>query len=150
MKIFYPAVIILVLGFSIQSFAASSNDSSADILEQMFTWWNAIMRSDEELKTEDFARYYTDDAVIVLNGKERVRGVAMMPDFFKANRDRTEFIEIVLPFKEKFMAGEKIFTYHTIRAVRNGVEELSHNMGYAVIENGKIASVNLARFTLEQ
>jgi hypothetical protein len=149
MKIFYTAILVLILGFSTQSFAGSSKDPSADILEQMFSWWNDIMSSERELTTEDFARYYTNDAVIVLNGIERVRGVAMMPAFFKANRDRTEFIEIVLPFKEKFIAEDKIFTYHTIRAIRNGVEELSHNMGYAIIENGKIASVNLARFTME-
>ena len=107
------------------------------------------MSSERELKAEDFAHFYTEDAAIVINGVERVKGVVMMPGFFKENRDRTEFIEIEMPFKEKFRSGDKIFTYHTIRAIRNGIEEVSHNMGYAIIKNDKIAYVSLARFTMD-
>jgi hypothetical protein len=150
MKIFYPAALILLLSFSTHSFADPAQDASSDVLEQMFTWWNGIMNTERELKAEDFARYFTDDATIVLNGNEGVRGPAQMPEYFQKIRELTEFIEIVLPFKEKFQSGNKIFTYHTIRSTRDGLEQESHNMGYAIIENGKIASVNLARFSLDK
>ncbi len=149
MKIFYPAALILLLSFSTHSFADPAQDASSDVLEQMFTWWNGIMNTERELKAEDFARYFTDDATIVLNGNAGVRGPEQMPEYFQKIRGLTEFIEIVLPFKEKFQSGNKIFTYHTIRSTRDGLEQESHNMGYAIIENGKIASVSLARFTID-
>ena len=149
MKYFFQSVFILLLSFSTGSFADTTKHSSADVLEQMFTWWNSIINTDKELKTEDFARYFTDDAAIVLNGKEGVRGVASLPEYFEVVRARTEFVEIVLPFKEKFQSGDKIFTYHTIRSTRDGVAQVSHNMGYAIIEHGKIAYMSLARFSVD-
>jgi len=150
MKIFYPAALILLLSFATPGFADPAQDASSDVLEEMFTWWNGIMNTDRELKAEDFARYYTDDAAIVVNGNEGVRGSAQMPEYFEEIRGRTEFIEIVMPFKEKFQSGNKIFTYHTIRSTRSGLDQESHNMGYAIIENGKIAYVTLARFSLDK
>ena len=85
MKIFYPAALILLLSFSTHSFADPAQDASSDVLEQMFTWWNGIMNTERELKAEDFARYFTDDATIVLNGNEGVRGPVQMPEYFQKN-----------------------------------------------------------------
>ena len=142
-------VFALLFSFSVSSLAAPNNYLSPNILEQMFSWWNGIINTEQELKAEDFARFFTKDAAIVLNGNEGVRGVNNMPEYFEKIRARSEYIEIVFPFKEQFQTDNKIFTYHTIRSTSNGVEQVSHNMGYAIIKNGKIAYVSLARFTLD-
>ncbi|MBT7951087.1 MAG: hypothetical protein HN764_05645 [Gammaproteobacteria bacterium] len=149
MRLYHQAVFLLLMSVSTHGFAEATTHSSDNILEEMFTWWNELMISEREITEESFASFYTENAVIIINGKEKVRGVKNMPAFFRENRDRTEFIEIEMPFREKFVSGNKIFTYHTIRAIRNGEEKISHNMGYALIEKGKISYVSLARFGLE-
>jgi len=149
MKKFSQAIFIILISLSPYSFAESSQESSSDVLEQMFTWWNGIINTNEELRAEDFERYFTADAAIVLNGNEGVRGIVNLPDYFKNIRRVTEFVEIVLPFREKFQSGNKIFTYHTIRSIRKGEKQESHNMGYAIIEDEKIAYISLARFNLD-
>ncbi len=147
MKFIYYPVFLLLLAFSAHSFANSAENSSSDVLEQMFGWWNGIINTDKELKVEDFSRYFSEDAAIVLNGNEGVKGVANLPEYFEVIRDNTEYVEIVLPFKQKFQSGDKIFTYHTIRSTRKGIKQVSHNMGYALIKDGKIAYISLARFS---
>jgi hypothetical protein len=149
MKIFTRAIFIILVSFSTVSFAESTQGSSSQVLEQMFTWWNGIINTEQELKTEDFSRFFTDDTAIVLNGNEGVRGTVNLPGYFEKIREATEYVEIVLPFKEKFQSGNKIFTYHTIRSTRKGLKQESHNMGYAIIEGGKIAYISLVRFSLD-
>jgi hypothetical protein len=55
----------------------------------------------------------------------------------------------VLPFEEGFESGNRIFTYHLIHARENGVDRTTHVMGYAVIEDDKIALVDFLAYDEE-
>ena len=119
------------------------------ILVNMFSWWNGVINSEEPLTADQFRQYFTEDGVILVNGKEQVRGVEHMPAHFQAIRERPGTIEIELPFIEEFQSGNKIFTHHTIRSTQPDGGSVTHNMGYAVLEGGKIASISLARYREE-
>ena len=116
--------------------AAESNDNE---LVQMFAWWNAAIKDQNGLTEEAFRRYYTEDAAIIINSKERVRGIKNLVTHFKNIQQKVESVEIVLPFEEGFKSGNRIFTYHKVRRRVDGVDGESHIMGYAIVEDGKIA-----------
>ena len=120
-------------------FAGENNDN---VLVRMFAWWNGAMKDPNGFTEEAFRRYYTEDAAIIINGSERVRGIKPMVEHFKRIQERTESVEIVLPFEEGFESGDRIFTYHLIHAREDGADRLSRVMGYAVIEDGKISLVD--------
>lgn len=119
------------------------------ILTDMFGWWNEVINSEEPLTADQFRRYFTEDAVILVNNQEQVRGVENMPAHFLPIRERPGTIEVELPFREEFQSGNRIFTYHLIRSTQGEVVNISYNMGYAIIEGDRIASISLARFTQE-
>jgi len=119
------------------------------VLTDMFAWWNGVINGEEPLTAEQFRQYFTEDAVILVNNREQVRGVEHMPAHFQAIRERPGTIEVELPFREEFQSGNRIFTYHRIRSVNAEGESFTYNMGYAVLEGDRIASVSLARFTEE-
>ena len=124
-------------------FAADNTDN---ILIQMFDWWNGAIKDEHGFTEEAFRRYFTEDAAIIVNDSERVRGIKPMVEHFKRIQESTESVEIVLPFEEGFESGNRIFTYHLIRARENGVDSLSHVMGYAIVDNGKISLVNFLSY----
>jgi len=124
-----------------------ADDESGNVLVDMFAWWNETIKLPGAFTEEGFARFFTDDAAIIVNNKESVRGVKNMVPHFQRIQEDTESVEIVLPFEEGFREGNKIFTYHLIRARDNGTDRLSHVMGYAVIEDGKIALVKFLSYT---
>jgi ketosteroid isomerase-like protein len=137
-----------ILKISIVVFVFISVDTSQaahqeeNVLVQMFTWWNGAFKTKNSFTEENFARYFTKDAVIFINGQESVRGTGPIAEQFTNIQARKESVEIVLPFEESFESGNRIFTYHLKHARENGVDKTSHVMGYAVIEDGKIALAN--------
>ena len=124
-----------------------ADDESENVLVDMFAWWNETIKVPGGFTEEGFSRFFTEDAAIVVNNSERVRGTKNMVEHFRSIQENTEDVEIILPFEEGFREGNKIFTYHLIRASENGVDRLSHIMGYAVIEDGKIALVNFLNYS---
>lgn len=131
--------IILLLSMCQLAVPAFATKGEDNVLVQMFAWWNGAIKDPDGFTEEAFRRYYTEDAAIVINGIERVRGITSLVEHFKAIQQRVEFVEIVLPFEEGFESGNRIFTYHKVRARADGADRLSHVMGYAVVEEGKIA-----------
>lgn len=85
------------------------------------------------------------DAAIVLNGKQSAKGIPALVGQFQHILASSESVEIVLPFREGFVGGNKIFTYHFIRSKRDGRRECLRVMGYALLHDGKIALVDLLR-----
>jgi hypothetical protein len=137
--------LILVAAF----FSASTTlagDESENVLVDMFAWWNETIKVPGGFTEEGFARIFTGDAAIIVNNRESVRGVRNMVPHFQRIQEDTEYVEIVLPFEEGFREGNKIFTYHLIKARDDGTDRLSHVMGYAVIEDGKIALVKFLSY----
>jgi hypothetical protein len=133
---------LFILAFMLATTAASADDGTNDVLVDMFAWWNEAIKNEDGFTREAFGRYFTDDARIIVNDVVLVQGLDPMAEHFRGIQQRTESVEIVLPFEEGFREGGKIFTYHLIRARENGVDRLSHVMGYAIVEDGKLALIN--------
>jgi hypothetical protein len=133
---------LFILAFMLATTPASADDGTNDVLVDMFAWWNEAIKNEDGFTREAFGRYFTDDARIIVNDVVLAQGLDPMAEHFRAIQQRTESVEIVLPFEEGFREGGKIFTYHLIRARENGVDRLSHVMGYAIVEDGKLALIN--------
>ena len=125
-----------------------ANEDNASVLVRMFAWWNDAIKDPDGFTDEAFRRYYTEDAAIIINGSELVRGIKPMVEHFRRAQANTESVEIALPFEQEFesASGDRIFTYHLIRYREDGVDRLSHLMGYAVVEDGKISLIDFLRY----
>ncbi|RYD60067.1 MAG: nuclear transport factor 2 family protein [Sphingomonadales bacterium] len=115
-----------------------------DVVTRMFVWWNEAMKSPDRLTAEAFGQFFTADAVMRINGTNRVRGLANMAERFRMIRSGLESVQIHTPFVEAFSSpdGSKIFTYHLESAVKDGKPSHSMVMGYVEVKDGKIALVN--------
>jgi len=141
LRYFQLVVLLVVLAGS-----AAQAASEASELERMFRWWNGAMARPDGFSAEGFRRHFTEDAVITINGTERVRGIDAMVARFRDIQSSTDSVVVQVPFIEEFRSGEKIFTYHESYAVIDGRAENDLVMGYAVIRDGKIALVNFLNY----
>ncbi|WP_417450298.1 hypothetical protein [Kordiimonas sp.] len=114
-------------------------------LTQMFSWWNKAFKTEGGFTREGFARHFTEDGAIMIDGHMRVQGLDNLVAHFQGIQSRTDSVEIVLPFKEEFRSGDKIFTYHLIKSVAGEQQNLTHAMGYAEVRDGKISLIHLVR-----
>lgn len=142
----FGAILILTVSM-LGAGAAPAADSGGNVLLDMFAWWNEAIQTEGAFTEEAFGRYFTEDAQIVVNGTVSARGLRSMVEQFRRIQQETEYVEIVLPFEEGFRDGNRIFTHHLIRARENGADRLTHVMGYAVVEDGKLALVNLLHYS---
>ena len=146
MKEFIKLIVITLLCQLATPVFADQGD--ANVLVRMFDWWNAAMKTPDGLTEQAFREYYTEDAAIIINGNELVRGIKPMVEHFRSARARIESVEIVLPFEEEFESesGDHIFTYHLVRTRADGADRLSHLMGYAAVDDGRISLINFVRY----
>jgi hypothetical protein len=123
--------------------AASAADKP-DPLVAMFVWWNAAYKQKDGFTAESFSRYFTPDAVMRINGKDRSVGVRDLAQHFRDIQARTEMVVIDLPFIDEFASpsGDRIFTHHFVRARENGKDSRERVMGFAAIKDGKISLIN--------
>jgi len=79
-----------------------------------------------------------------INGKDRCKGLEDLARHFRKIQAQTEMVAIELPFIDEFTSadGARIFTHHIVRAREHGKDSRERVMGYATIENGKIALIN--------
>lgn len=138
---------ILALACLFLTSAVPAGDDANNVLVDMFAWWNEAIKTENGFTREAFRRYFTEDAEIIVNDVVLVHGLDAMVEHFRRIQQRTEAVEIVLPFEEGFREGDKIFTYHLIRAREGGMDRLSHVMGYALVEDGKLALVHFVSHT---
>jgi ketosteroid isomerase-like protein len=115
-----------------------------DPLVAMFQWWNAAYKQKDGFTAESFSRYFTPDAVMRINGKDRCKGLEDLAQHFRDIQARTEMVVIDLPFIDEFASasGDRIFTHHFVRAREHGKDSRERVMGYAAIRNGKISLIN--------
>ena len=115
-----------------------------DPLVAMFIWWNAAYQQKDGFTAEAFSRYFTDDAVMRINGKDRCKGVVDLASHFRDIQAKTEMVVIDLPFIDEFTSasGDRIFTHHFVRAREHGEDSRERVMGYASIRDGKISLIN--------
>ncbi|KQX20094.1 MULTISPECIES: hypothetical protein [unclassified Sphingomonas] len=150
MKMFLSAAMVLAIAPVLvpatasaqqQSFSAPSKD---DVVSRMFVWWNAAFKDPEGFTPQAFGRYFTEDAVMRINGTNRAKGLTDLAARFRMIQKSVDAVEIKVPFVEAFSSpdGSKIFTYHLEEAVEKGKPSHSMVMGYAEIRDGKIALIN--------
>jgi hypothetical protein len=115
-----------------------------DPLVAMFVWWNSAYKQKEGFTAQSFSRYFTADAVMRINGKDRCHGVDDLAQHFRDIQAKTEMVVIDLPFIDEFTSptGDRIFTHHFVRAREHGQDSRERVMGYASIRDGKISLIN--------
>jgi len=136
------AVIAATLLGSVASRAARAD--TPDPLVAMFVWWNSAYKQKDGFTAQSFSRYFTPDAVMRINGKDRCRGLDDLAQHFRDIQAKTEMVVIDLPFIDEFTSpnGDRIFTHHFVRAREHGQDSRERVMGYASIKDGKISLIN--------
>ena len=127
--------------------AADTRSAAAaqpDPLVAMFIWWNAAYKQKDGFTAAAFSRYFTPDAVLRVNGKDRSVGLEDLASHFRDIQARTESVVVELPFLDEFASPsrDRIFTHHFVSARENGKASRERVMGYAAIRNGKIYLIN--------
>lgn len=129
--------------------AARAEAPASDALSKMFLWWNQAFKTPGAYTAENFRKHFTEDATLVLEGRTVIQGVDGWARHFQAIQAGGGDVEIVVPFKEVFQKGDRIYNYHVIRSRRNGEVSCSLAAGHADLRDGKIASIVLVRAALD-
>ncbi len=135
-------------GKAVQAAAASPKPAS-DVLSRMFIWWNQAFKTPGAYTAENFSKFFTPDATLVLEGRTVISGVDGWAKHFQKIQSGGGEVEIVVPFKEVFEKDGLIYNYHVIRSRRGGKAACSLAAGHAVVTGGKIASIVLVRSELD-
>ena len=95
---------------------------SPDPLVKMFVWWNAAYKQKDGFTAESFSHYFTSDAVMRINGKDRCTGIEDLAKHFRDIQAATDMVVIDLPFIDEFTSpsGDRIFTQFRWRVSRQG------------------------------
>jgi ketosteroid isomerase-like protein len=138
---------LAALGLALMSLEPAGHAAAAappDPLVKMFVWWNAAYKQKDGFTAAAFSRYFTADAVMRINGKDRCKGLEDLAQHFRDIQAHTEMVAIDLPFLDEFASpsGDRIFTHHFVRAREAGKDSRERVMGFAAIRNGKISLIN--------
>lgn len=125
-------------------FSAAIAAARHDVLVDMFVWWNAAYKQKDGFTAAAFSKYFTDDAILRVNGSDRSKGLKDLAAHFRDIQARTEMVEIELPFIDEFTSssGDRIFTHHFVKAREKGQDSRERVMGYAAVRDGKISLIN--------
>lgn len=118
---------------------------TSDALSKMFIWWNQAFKTPGAYTADAFRKHFTEDATLILEGREVIHGVDQWATHFQRIQAGGGDVEIVVPFKDVFQKGNKIYNYHVIRSRRDGKVGCSLAAGHAELRGGKIASIVLVR-----
>jgi hypothetical protein len=120
-----------------------------DPVSRMFSWWNEAYKTPGAYTEEAFGTHFTDDAELIIDGRLVTRGLEGWAKHFQAIQAGGGEVEIVVPFKEVFQVGNKVYTYHLTRAFRDGTAMRMLSAGHATLRDGKIAAISLVRTVLD-
>lgn len=111
---------------------------SDNIIVCMFQWWNEAIRDPNGFTPEAFARFYTEDAQLIVNGNLRGTGLEALARHYRRVQEIAPTAQMVLPVEEEFTAPDRAFV-HVFELVAEGDEETRREcMAYAVVEGGKM------------
>src|SRR5258707_9632368 len=65
-----------------------------DVLVEMFVWWNAAYKQKDGFTEAAFSRYFTEDAILRVNGSDRSKGLKDLAAHFRDIQARSENPEI--------------------------------------------------------
>lgn len=114
----------------------------------MFEWWNDAMRDSVRLTPEGFARFYTEDARLIVNGNLRATGHAALATHYAAIADRCDEVAMVLPVEEGFATETRAFVHCRTHVVVEGRAAAEEAMAYAIIEDGRIALLRVVSLSV--
>ncbi len=114
----------------------------------MFGWWNDAMRDPTLLTPENFARFYTDDGRLIVNGALRATGPDALTTHYRAIAARCEEVAMVLPVEEGFTMPDRAFVHCRTHVVVEGQQAAEEAMAYAVIEDGRIALLRVVSLSV--
>jgi ketosteroid isomerase-like protein len=116
---------------------------TAEIAAGMFKWWNETARSEGGFTAEGFTKFFTDDAVLIVNGDQRAKGPDALARHFEKIRVSLDSVSIRLPLEHAFGAGDDVFLHYRVDAVAAGVAASEEAMGYLRLRDGHIAVMNV-------
>lgn len=128
---------------------SSQSPPELDRLSEMFTWWNTAMKTPGSFTEEAFQEYFTADAPLIIDGIEVMRGPSGWAERFAKIQSMTDVVEIVLPFRYSFQAGDRIYTYHIIRSRAEGKVSCMLAAGHADLVDGQISAVTLVHAEID-
>jgi hypothetical protein len=128
---------------------AGAEMPTTDALSKMFIWWNQAFKTPGAYTAENFSKFFTPDATLVLEGRTVINGVDQWAAHFQKIQASGAEVEIVVPFKEVFEKGGTIYSYHVIRSRRAGKPACSLAAGHATLRDDKISSIVLVRAALD-
>jgi len=140
--LFFVFAVAIVTGLPATGLTEEGEADPQSVLVDMFTWWNEAFHEPDGFGVEAFREHFTKDTRMIINGSFRAEGVEDLAEHFQRIQAEVDEVEIVLPFKEGFSAGNKTFTYHTVRARNDGAESVEQVMGWAEVRDGKLAVIN--------
>jgi ketosteroid isomerase-like protein len=121
------------------SMTDSNTDAPANAIVQMFTWWNGAFRAADGFTPEAFARFYTDDGALIVNGNLRGRGPAALAAHYKRLQEAFDIIQMELPVIDEFNCGNRAFVHCVTVATKGGSTHREEAMATATLQNGRIA-----------
>lgn len=129
---------------AVQAAPHHQSSPAPDALTRMFDWWNAAYKDKDGFTKAAFERYFTPDAVMIINGRESARGTDVLASHFRGIQQRTQAVAIELPFIDTFQSadGKRIFTYHVVTSMADGEAGRDLVMGYADVRDGRISVIN--------
>jgi ketosteroid isomerase-like protein len=127
---------------------SSRGDAEENALVRMFRWWNEAYVADA-FTAEAFLQFFTQDAVLTVNGDVRADDVHALAAHFQRIRAATDEAHIELPLQETFVSGVNIFGHYRCRAVAKGVDMTEEVMASVKTRNGRIASFDAISRTLD-
>ncbi|MBB3182241.1 hypothetical protein [Variovorax sp. Sphag1AA] len=132
--------------------SAQSTPKRLDKLSEMFVWWNDAMKTPGALTEAGFAKYFTADAPLVIDGVEATRGPDGWANHFQniqAAVGPDGRVETVVPFRYVFQKDDRIYTYHVIRSRAHGMVSCMLAAGHADLKGGRINKVTLVRAEID-
>jgi hypothetical protein len=128
---------------------SASENAAPDKFSQMLAWLNQAMRTPGAYTSDAFAKRVTGDATLVVDGVELMRSPGGWASRFSAVQQLTDTIEIVLPARQVFQAGDRIYTYHLLRLRAQGHVTCMLVAGHAELRGDLISKVTLVQAAID-
>lgn len=118
-------------------------NTHGNVIVRMFEWWNDVMAGSDPLQSEDFLRFFTADARLVVNGNVRSTNIADMVGHYTRIRRHCQEIRMILPVAHSFSTAEFAFVHcHTAGHSLDGpIDEEA--MAYATLDGGRMARLQV-------
>ncbi len=114
-----------------------TQDEEPDAVTRMFAWWNQAY-AENGFTEAGSARFFTDDAVFLIDGIARARGPAGFLFYFQHIRDHSDEVVLHAP-EDSFVSGNRVFVHYRTWVRDGGTAEEHGIMAAARVAFGRIA-----------